>query len=667
MKLATLTIENFRAIKKATINFNDYTCIVGPNGVGKSTILAALNVLFRQPTGKGAQADALVREDFHGKDTSNPVKITGSFKDLSPEAQEDLKHYYRQGKLTFSAVAKWDESQQRAPIQQFGSRKVMLDFARWFAKAGGGAKAPELKLIYSELKEKFSLPGATSKGDMEQALRDYEEAHPELTEENESNDTFYGAAGSSGLLSKYVQWVHVPAVKDAADEQAEAKNTWLGQLLQRAVRGNVNFEAALNDVQVEAAEKVRKILEDQQGTLAALSESLTSRISKWVHPDAKILLRWDNDPTNGVSIKQPFARVDADDGVFEGSLLRQGHGFQRTYLLSLLQEMANAPGGDACTLLLGVEEPELYQHPPQARHLAAVLEGLSSRDQVIVCTHSPYFISGKGFQDVRMIRRVDRSAASEVFAATLEDVRKRLEAARPNSGATLEGTRIKLHQRLQPHANEMFFAPVVLLVEGSEDAAYINSYLHLAGHDEEFRRLGCHVVWTDGKSHLWGLLAVATSMKIPTFVMFDCDGNLCVAKEGATSEQKHKADSARGQHSQDNLALFRLAGHEDVPAFPELEVWEENLVAWPTNLTQIVQQEIGNEVLATARKTVREKYGVSDSDINKSALFIGAVMHQLWEEGQKSASLLGVIDAVLKFARKQRQTPSNPTEEAMVA
>ena len=49
MNLASLRIENFRAFEDETINFNEYTCLVGPNGGGKSTALTALNILFRYP------------------------------------------------------------------------------------------------------------------------------------------------------------------------------------------------------------------------------------------------------------------------------------------------------------------------------------------------------------------------------------------------------------------------------------------------------------------------------------------------------------------------------------------------------------------------------------------------------------------------------------------
>ena len=46
MKILSMRIENFRSIKQAEINFNDFTAIVGENDAGKTAILRALNAVF---------------------------------------------------------------------------------------------------------------------------------------------------------------------------------------------------------------------------------------------------------------------------------------------------------------------------------------------------------------------------------------------------------------------------------------------------------------------------------------------------------------------------------------------------------------------------------------------------------------------------------------------
>ncbi len=48
MKIKSVRIQNLRSIKDQTIGLSDYTCLVGANGAGKSTILCALNIFFRE-------------------------------------------------------------------------------------------------------------------------------------------------------------------------------------------------------------------------------------------------------------------------------------------------------------------------------------------------------------------------------------------------------------------------------------------------------------------------------------------------------------------------------------------------------------------------------------------------------------------------------------------
>ena len=43
MKIKEISIKNFRGIEDLTLQLNDFTVLIGKNGVGKSSILHALN------------------------------------------------------------------------------------------------------------------------------------------------------------------------------------------------------------------------------------------------------------------------------------------------------------------------------------------------------------------------------------------------------------------------------------------------------------------------------------------------------------------------------------------------------------------------------------------------------------------------------------------------
>ena len=47
MKLTKFELKNFRGYQKATINFENFSTIVGINDAGKSTIFEALEVLLQ--------------------------------------------------------------------------------------------------------------------------------------------------------------------------------------------------------------------------------------------------------------------------------------------------------------------------------------------------------------------------------------------------------------------------------------------------------------------------------------------------------------------------------------------------------------------------------------------------------------------------------------------
>jgi predicted ATP-dependent endonuclease of OLD family len=54
MKVARLSISNFRGIKNAEFHFNGHALLVGPNNVGKSTVCEALDLVL----------DRIASEDF---------------------------------------------------------------------------------------------------------------------------------------------------------------------------------------------------------------------------------------------------------------------------------------------------------------------------------------------------------------------------------------------------------------------------------------------------------------------------------------------------------------------------------------------------------------------------------------------------------------------------
>jgi putative ATP-dependent endonuclease of the OLD family len=660
MRIESLTIRNLRCFKHETLNFDPYTCLVGPNGAGKSTVLCALNIFFRQAENSPTDIATLGREDFHCQDTKEPIEITVTFRDLSKEAEEDFKGYVRQGKLIISAIATFDPNTGTAAVKQFGQRLGMEEFKPFFRAHGDGALAGDLKEIFESIEQKFpeiaqQKPKRTKDG-MYEALRALENQRPDKCKPILSEDQFYGATRGANLLNKYVQWVFIPAVKNASEEQSESRTSALGKLLARTVRAKVNFSEAISTLTQNARAEYQKMLDENAAALKIVSESLRKRLVEWAHPEATLRLEWQNDAERAVRVDPPLAGVVAGEAGFEGELARLGHGFQRSYLLALLQELATVGDVKGPRLILGCEEPELYQHPPQARHLAEIFQKLSGENsQIIVTTHSPHFVAGRFFESVRLVRRDEGDNRATVRQYTFSKFSTRVAEVFEHQPKSDSAALAKIHQALQPVLNEMFFTDRLVLVEGFEDAAYIHTWLSLTDQWESFRRTKCHIVPCSGKNEMVRPGIIATGLEIPVFALADADS----------------ANTNRKQNEACNIALARIFGGIVDDPFPTAPQWNTNFVLWPFDLADTIERELveslgaqGRQHFDDIKERARARCGHAER-LEKNPIYIGHLLDIAWAEGARSKSLDRLCKSIIDFGAPDPKSRVDQRAEAI--
>ncbi|MES2917994.1 MAG: AAA family ATPase [Pseudomonadota bacterium] len=638
MKIESVRIENFRGFKDETVELDDYSCFVGPNGAGKSTILAALNVFFRQFKDSKTDLSKLSSDDFHHRDVSNPIKITVAFKDLSDKAKADLSDYVRQEKLIISSIAKYDASTERAEVKQYGNRLGIDDFREYFEQEKVGASANDLKTTFGIIREKFpEVATAKTKGDMADALRAFESANPDKCTLIPSEDQFYGASKGSNRLAPHIQWIFVAASKDMVEESQETKNSALGQLLARTIRSRVNFAEKIETLRSGIRSQYQEILDAEQAVLNELSVSLELKLKDWSHPEASAKVLWKQDTDKSVKIEEPWAYIRLGEKGFEGELARFGHGMQRSYMLTLLQELAGSDDSVAPTLIMAIEEPELYQHPPQARYLAEVLHELSEKGtQVLVCSHSPLFVPGDNFEAVRVVRDAGNPRSSFVSRLKYEELSEALKTAEQKH-LKESGMLAKLYPTLNPTTSEMFFCKALILTEGYEDIAYVAASLALTGKMTDFRKYGCHMVAVGGKSELIKPIAMAKILKIPVFVIADADTN------------KTREDEI-SRHKKDNKSILALLGYSSDSEWPTETIYKDDLVLWKENLTDHVAVELGSEWQRHFDLS-RASYD-NAPDLKKNPLAISRALESAWKDNIRSTSLIALTDRVVAFARK---------------
>jgi putative ATP-dependent endonuclease of the OLD family len=636
MKIESIQIENFRSFKNEVIYFDNYTCFVGSNGSGKSTILNALNIFFRQKRDTQTDLIKLCAEDFHHKNTEEPIKISVTFCDLSEQAQMDLSDYVRQGKLTVSSIAKYNAENDTAEVKQFGNRLGFEDFRRFFEADKKGAKVDDLKRIYAELQIKYEdLQKAPNKLAMIEMLRKYEASHPKQCVLIPSEDQFYGISRGADKLAPHIQWIFISASKDISEECEESNNSALGQLLSRTIRQKVKFSDKIGALRTRFKTEYQEILDNEQGALDEISTSLKKRLENWSHPGISARVLWKQDSEKSVKVEEPWAFLQIGERGFEGDLLRFGHGLQRSYMLALLLELTSSPDPTSPTLVMAIEEPEIYQHPPQARYLAETLHDLSMKEtQVIICSHHPLFIPGDDFESIRIVREKDNPSKSYTSRLKYTELSNLLKDYNEKI-LKEQGMLAKLYPSLNPIINEMFFCSKLILTEGIEDVAYISTYLILNSKMDIFRRNGCHIVPVGGKDKIIKPLAMAKLLKIPVFVFCDADTDKTRESEVA----KHKIE---------NREIQKLLGFPTINEWPGDDIFHNNLVMWKTNLTTIIKNET-NEKWDKIKSEVEVDYG-QPGGLEKNPLAIARILESLWKDDTKSVLLNKAIEYIINFA-----------------
>ena len=634
MRIESLEIQNFSPIKNAKLNFQEICFLVGANGVGKSTVLAALNVFFRNTGPTHRAADFLQKSDFTDEDTSNPIVIEVTFCDLSDAARLDLSHYVRQDKLIVTIEAIFDTVTQHAPLKQFGTRLGIADFGKVF----GATTAAEKKKEYQALLEKYpALPKWQNQAEAEKALSEYEAGNADLCVGIRSEDQFYGFTKGKGKLDRHIQWVYVPAVKDASQEQLEERNSAISQLVNVLVSDRSGLQDHIEELRRETRGKYQQLLDTTSDSLEAVKNKISEKLATWATPDISAHVEW-SDEEKSISIQAPLAKVDLQDGTFRGEVSRFGHGLQRTYLFAVLQALAEAKFEGNLSLVIGCEEPELYQHPPQIRHLATVFEMLvAQNNQMIATTHSPLMVAGEQLEKIQRVCQ-DHHGHTEFNGTAFDLIAEKYLQVTGKGLLAPAAMMAKLNREIQPWIIEMLFCPFVVFVESREDQAYLTASLtYRADLWAQFRSLGIYIVPVFGKSNLLIPIIVAETLGIPFYAMFDLDSDC---------HDRHKAIQ-----KQDNQNLFKVLGYDSNDAFSDKLIVTDKFAAWPNNITVDVKGSVDAEEWESAQNVAHLGLGNAPG-LKKDPLALAQIVQALFSRNISIPDLISIRDKILEVAKR---------------
>lgn len=641
MQLVHARVKNFRSLRDVSVSFGAHTALIGGNGAGKSSILKAIERFYL--TAKNLDTD-----DYFGRDTSVPVEIELTFDNLSPQELETFEDRVRDGRLTVARI--FDSSPQSG--RYVGAVPQNPDFVPIRACATAAPKNAAYKALRAEnTVYAEQLPAASSAAAVDEAMKAWENDHPEALQLQPDDGQFFGFQNASrGALGKHTSFVFIPAVREAASDATDGKTSAIGRLLELVVRSAILQRNDVAEFRANmTAQYQRLVSPENMPELGALAGSLTTGI-KGLYQDAAVGLTWR--PVAEFPVPLPNADVTLSDDGFGGPVDRQGHGLQRAFVFTLLQHLAtisvlpqpgegeeDAQPAQAPSLILAIEEPELYQHPTKQRHFTNVLRGLSDgtlpgvdgQTQIIFGSHSPMFVSMDKSDEIRLVRRTSHEESEykhcELKSLDLASIASELEVAwsKPEGTYTAATLTPRLHI-LGTELAEGFFANGVVVVEGRSDKAMLSATAKLLG--TSFEEAGIAVLSAEGKGSLDKPYAIFRALGIPTYILWDCDLGV-------------KAGDAAA-----NKALLRLVRPtEDLQEGPPSNFVGANYAHFENTLETLLKAELGADIHAACLASACEPFGLTPSEDNHK---IPEVMHQTLLAARNQGVTCPTLEALVK-------------------
>lgn len=593
MKIQSVRIKNFRTLKDMTIPFDSVTTFIGPNGAGKSTVLRALDWFFNGKPG------SLTEQDCSFGANAEKIEVQVTFAHLTEKDREALGKYTPEGVTTFTA---WKCRSPDGSDVLSANAKCFSDFEAIKAASGASAK----KEHYANLRRsrpELDLPAASTGPAVEQAMTTWEASHTDqLVDTREALQTNFFGFNSGGKMSGLFDFVLVAADLRASEESIDGKASVIGRILERSV-DRTAADVEIGKIVEESRTKQQQIYQEKfKAKLDVMTKQLNEVVASY-SPGRAVTVS----PAE-VELKAPRTtfNVAVLDGSNETAVERQGHGFQRTLLISALQLLAQSGAASAeGVICLAIEEPELFQHPIQAQTFAKVLRSLAAdagkRIQVTYATHSPYFLEARHFDQVRRLTRsTDQTPIVSVHFATVADVKAKLSGiVKP------ETVDRQLDHIFSSQLSVALFAHRVFVVEGTTESSVFYGIGDRTSPCS-LEAAGISIVDAHGKSSLPLAHAILTSIGIPAYVLFDADSGF-EARAKANGKAQDKIEEERRNHIENNRSMLRYFGitEEDFPSAivaDKVAIFEDQLEAFMSaNWTE----------WSTACKSVEAAAGIS--------------------------------------------------------
>jgi putative ATP-dependent endonuclease of OLD family len=514
MLLKKIIISNYRGINGTTeVDFNIFSCIVGQNDAGKSTILKAIDAVLNDKSG-------ICRSDYNVLSNENFISIELQFDHLQAQhlLGEEIPTTFEEEEITDAAgLFCW---RRIWTVTDSALSKPKTYFIR---KKYEGTSDFLLK-TEAQLRSQCTANGIeTSKGngtdfnnvEKRAKLREYNQAKgigfAYETEEAPSSGTTKLKAMADAMKKALPTFQYFKADTSLSDT-----DTTIQKYFKDMAFDLISEELDTDEIQQTIKTKLESVLEkvtDKINQVVGLNESVQPRIEfDW----SKLISTSFVSSSNGNDIP----------------LSSRGDGFRRITMMSYFEYLAeNARAGGSHQIIFGFEEPETFLHPSAQAKLFEKLRLLNDNGyQVIVSTHSPTIVGSTDKSDLIHISKPGGIYTVSRPIDTYLQIAMDLGIKPDNTFTPLFST-----------------SRALLLVEGIDDARAMqhNAEIYKAAGLIEFTFDELHIniipIGGCGSVKHWINLDLFTKLEKPYFIFLDSD-----KPDAATPSENHNQLVAYG-------------------------------------------------------------------------------------------------------------------------
>ncbi len=368
-RIEALHIQNYRVLRDLRLrNLAPLTVFLGPNGSGKSTLFDVFAFL----------------SDAFSVGLRKAIDRRGRFKELRTRGQEgpitiELKYRERTGSPLITYHLSIDERR--------GRPYVVEEWLQWRRKSQG---RPFRFLDFKEGK------GSVVTGDMPDEEDERIEEHldsPEVLAVNAlgqlAKHPRIGALRRF-ITSWYLSYISANSARSIPEAGPQEHLSETGD----------NLPNVIQYLKEEHPERLREILQKLSQRVPRL-ESVDAQFLQ----DGRLLLQIKDAPFD-----EPIMARYASDGTLK----------MLAYLVLLYDP--------APPQLIGIEEPENHLYPHILRELAEECRQASRHTQILISTHSPFFVNGLEPEEVWLLQRDEQGFTQARRAADIDGVREFIRA-----------------------------------------------------------------------------------------------------------------------------------------------------------------------------------------------------------------------------------------------